>query len=90
MSSPSPISTSCIPTVLSAAQYAASRHAVWLGAAAIITDQAGRVLLVHATCRQDDGWLLPGGVVEPGEHPHVACRRGITEEAQWGPTPGSA
>ncbi|WP_258308846.1 NUDIX hydrolase [Streptomyces sp. NWU339] len=65
---------------LSAAQYAASRHAVWLGAAAIITDQVGRVLLVHPTYREDDRWLLPGGVVEPGEHPHVTCRREITEE----------
>ncbi|MFD4479503.1 NUDIX domain-containing protein [Streptomyces sp. NPDC058471] len=67
-------------SVLSAAQYAASRHAVWLGAAAIVTDQVGRVLLVHPTYRKDDSWLLPGGVVEPGEHPHVACRREITEE----------
>ncbi|MDX2680056.1 NUDIX hydrolase [Streptomyces soliscabiei] len=65
---------------LSAAQYAASRHAVWLGAAAIVTDQVGRVLLVHPTYRADGRWLLPGGVVEPGEHPHVACRREITEE----------
>ncbi|MFH9612934.1 NUDIX domain-containing protein [Streptomyces pratensis] len=63
-----------------AAQYAASRHAVWLGAAAIITDEVGRVLLVHPTYRKDDSWLLPGGVVEPGEHPHVTCRREITEE----------
>ncbi|MET7740292.1 NUDIX hydrolase [Streptomyces sp. NPDC005385] len=67
-------------SVLSAAQYAATRHAVWLGAAAIITDQVGRVLLVHPTYREDDRWLLPGGVVEPGEHPHAACQREITEE----------
>ncbi|GHB54919.1 hypothetical protein GCM10010377_52650 [Streptomyces viridiviolaceus] len=53
---------------------------MWLGAAAIVTDQVGRVLLVHPTYREDDRWLLPGGVVEPGEHPHVACRREITEE----------
>ncbi|MEU7339636.1 NUDIX hydrolase [Streptomyces sp. NPDC007074] len=65
---------------LSAAQYAASRHALWLGAAAIITDEAGRILLVHPTYRKDDSWLLPGGVVEPGEHPHITCRREITEE----------
>ena len=65
---------------LSAAQYAASRHAVWLGAAAIVTDQVGRVLLVHPTYREDDRRLLPGGVVEPGEHPQVTCRREITEE----------
>ncbi|MEU2146074.1 MULTISPECIES: NUDIX hydrolase [Streptomyces albovinaceus subgroup] len=63
-----------------AAQHAASRHAVWLGSAAIITDQIGRVLLVHPTYREDDRWLLPGGVVEAGEHPHDACRREITEE----------
>ncbi|WP_308460893.1 NUDIX hydrolase [Streptomyces finlayi] len=67
-------------SVLSAAQYAASRHAVWLGAAAIITDEIGRVLLVHPTYRDHGRWLLPGGVVESGEHPHVACRREITEE----------
>ncbi|MET8127500.1 NUDIX hydrolase [Streptomyces sp. NPDC005231] len=61
-------------------QFAAPRHAAWLGAAAIITDEVGRVLLVHPSYRQDDSWLLPGGVVESGEHPHVTCRREITEE----------
>ncbi|GJF24991.1 NUDIX domain-containing protein [Streptomyces sp. HO565] len=65
---------------LPAAQYAASRHAAWLGAAAIITDEISQVLLVHPTYREDDSWLLPGGVVEAGEHPHVACRRETTEE----------
>ncbi|MET9078128.1 NUDIX hydrolase [Streptomyces sp. NPDC004232] len=53
---------------------------MWAGAAALVTDQVGRVLLVHPTYREDDRWLLPGGVVEPGEHPHVTCRREITEE----------
>ncbi|MFF9496863.1 NUDIX domain-containing protein [Streptomyces flaveolus] len=37
---------------------------------------------MHPTYREDDSWLLPGGVVEAGEHPHVACRRETTEEAQ--------
>ena len=64
----------------SAAQYAASRHAVWLSAAAIITDQIGRVLLVHPTYREDDRWLLPGGAAEPEEHPLDVCRREIAEE----------
>lgn len=64
----------------SVTQFAAPRHAAWLGAAAIITDEVGRVLLVHPSYRQDDSWLLPGGVVESGEHPHVTCRREITEE----------
>ncbi|WP_256090261.1 NUDIX hydrolase [Actinacidiphila rubida] len=53
---------------------------MWLGAAAIITDQAGRVLLVHPTYREDDRWLLPGGAVDAGEHPMDACRREIAEE----------
>jgi 8-oxo-dGTP pyrophosphatase MutT (NUDIX family) len=53
---------------------------VWLGAAAIVTDQVGRVLLVKPTYRKDGSWLLPGGVVEPGEHPLDTCRREITEE----------
>ncbi|MER6723470.1 NUDIX hydrolase [Streptomyces halstedii] len=61
-------------------RHVAPRHAAWLGAAAVITDEVGRVLLVHPTYRQDDSWLLPGGVVESGEHPHVTCRREITEE----------
>ncbi|MEV0778441.1 NUDIX hydrolase [Streptomyces sp. NPDC050428] len=65
---------------MSAAQYAASRHAVWLSAAAIFTDQIGRILLAHPTYREDDRWLLPGGAAEPDEHPMDACRREIAEE----------
>ncbi|MFD5481348.1 NUDIX hydrolase [Streptomyces hawaiiensis] len=63
-----------------AAGYAASRHAVWVGAAAIVTDEAGRVLLVHPTYHEDDRWLLPGGAVERGEHALDTCRREIAEE----------
>ncbi|WP_435240117.1 NUDIX hydrolase [Streptomyces sp. YPW6] len=63
-----------------AAQYDAARHAAWLGAAAVITDEVGRILLVHPTYRTDGTWLLPGGVVEPGEHPHVTCLREVSEE----------
>lgn len=43
----------------SVAHFTADRHAAWIGAAAIITDEVGRVLLVHPTYRQDDSWLLP-------------------------------
>ncbi|MFM9607246.1 NUDIX hydrolase [Streptomyces niveiscabiei] len=68
------------PPAPPSAPYGVSRHAAWLGAAAIVTDEAGRVLLVRPTYREDDSWLLPGGVVEPGEHPHVACRRELAEE----------
>ncbi|MET8168228.1 NUDIX hydrolase [Streptomyces sp. NPDC005329] len=81
MTSPVPASGHIAPRgAPPSAQYAASRPAVWFGAAALITDQVGRVLLVHPTYREDDSWLLPGGVVEPGEHPHVTGRREITEE----------
>ncbi|WP_075779862.1 NUDIX hydrolase, partial [Streptomyces acidiscabies] len=80
MPSPSPSRHITPRAALPPAQYAVSRHAAWLGAAAIITDESGRVLLVHPTYRKDGSWLLPGGVVEPGEHPHVTCRREITEE----------
>ncbi|WP_062651614.1 NUDIX hydrolase [Streptomyces maremycinicus] len=81
MTTPFPAPDASAPrTAPPATQRAVSRHAVWLGAAAIITDQVGRILLVRPTYRKDDRWLLPGGVVEPGEHPHVTCRREITEE----------
>lgn len=79
-SSPLPSDHVVPQAALSPAQYAASRHAVWLSAAAIITDRIGRVLLVRPTCREDDRWLMPGGAAEPDEHPLDACRREITEE----------
>lgn len=81
MTSPvSPSDHAASQAALSAVRYAASRHAVWLSAAAIITDQIGRVLLVHPTYREDDRWLLPGGAADPDEHPADACRREIAEE----------
>lgn len=63
---------------MSQEEYARSRHAVWLGAAALFTDELGRILLVKPTYRR--GWLLPGGCVEPGESPDAACRREVHEE----------
>ena len=36
-----------------------------MGAAALIRDEAGNLLIVKPTYR--DGWLLPGGMVEPEE-----------------------
>jgi 8-oxo-dGTP pyrophosphatase MutT (NUDIX family) len=47
-------------------------------AAALFTDPEGRVLLVKPNYR--DHWSLPGGVLEHGEPPHVACRREVSEE----------
>ncbi|MEV6726612.1 NUDIX hydrolase [Streptomyces xanthochromogenes] len=71
---------SSVPPADRATHDATPRHAVWLGAAALITDQIGRVLIVHPTYHKDDRWLLPGGVVEQGEHPLGACGREIGEE----------
>jgi 8-oxo-dGTP pyrophosphatase MutT (NUDIX family) len=61
-------------------------HDVWfaqlpgvvLAAAALITDPAGRVLLVKPNYR--DHWSLPGGICEYGEAPHVGCAREVAEE----------
>ncbi|MFB6179414.1 MAG: NUDIX hydrolase [Halorientalis sp.] len=43
---------------------------------AIVTDDAGRVLLV----REDGQWLAPGGKVEPGETHSEAVVREVREE----------
>jgi 8-oxo-dGTP diphosphatase len=61
-------------------------HNVWfaglpgvvIAAGALITDPAGRVLLVKPNYR--DFWTVPGGICEHGEPPHVGCVREIAEE----------
>jgi len=54
------------------------RLAPLLGAAAIVLDDAGRVLLAR---RADNGhWNLPGGLVEVGESPSTAALRELWEE----------
>jgi 8-oxo-dGTP diphosphatase len=50
-------------------------------AAVAVIAQRGCVLLVHR--RVDDGappWVLPGGKLEPGEHPGEAAAREVLEE----------
>jgi 8-oxo-dGTP diphosphatase len=51
---------------------------VVVAAGALITDPAGRVLLVKPNYR--DHWNLPGGICEHGEPPHQGCAREVTEE----------
>ena len=49
-----------------------------LGCAAIVLDEAGRVLL---TRRADNGqWCLPGGAMDSGESLAEACQREVLEE----------
>lgn len=65
--------------MLTPEDYIRSRHKVMASAAALITDELGRVLLVKPTYRRD-GWLLPGGGTEAGETPWQGCCREVREE----------
>jgi len=56
----------------------ASLPGVVVAAGALITDAAGRVLLVKPNYR--DHWALPGGICEHGEPPHAGCGREVAEE----------
>jgi 8-oxo-dGTP diphosphatase len=56
----------------------ASLPTMYGSAAAVITDPAGRVLLVKPNYR--DRWSLPGGILEHAEAPHVGCFREVEEE----------
>ena len=47
-------------------------------AGAVIRDDAGRILLQEKTF--EPGWFLPGGAIEPGEHPEEALVREVAEE----------
>ena len=52
----------------------ASCRAWWSRPAALITDPAGRMLLVKPNYR--DLWTLPGGICEHGEPPQSGLRQG--------------
>jgi 8-oxo-dGTP diphosphatase len=56
----------------------AQQPGVVVAAGALITDPAGRVLIVKPNYR--DHWTLPGGICEQGEPPHAGCAREVTEE----------
>ncbi|MFD3581113.1 NUDIX domain-containing protein [Streptomyces sp. NPDC058683] len=62
------------------AAYIASLPRILAGAAALIRDTEGRVLLVEPNYRE--GWALPGGTVESddGETPRQGARRETLEE----------
>jgi len=45
--------------------------------AAIIRDEAGRLLLIE---KHDGSWSLPAGAIEPGETPEEAVLREVMEE----------
>jgi ADP-ribose pyrophosphatase YjhB (NUDIX family) len=51
-----------------------------IGAATLIRDEQGRILLVQQTYRSSSIWLPPGGWVDRGETPQEAARREAREE----------
>lgn len=52
-----------------------------VGAYAVITDEEGRMLLPHwREAGLGSGWTLPGGGMEPGEHPETTAVREVLEE----------
>jgi 8-oxo-dGTP pyrophosphatase MutT (NUDIX family) len=51
-----------------------------LGAAALIRDAEGRILLIHQTYQRPPLWLPPGGWVDRGESPSQAACREVREE----------
>ncbi len=55
-----------------------SRFTVTAGA--VVTDEAGRVLLLQHFFRPGSGWGIPGGFLQSGEHPEAAIRRELREE----------
>jgi 8-oxo-dGTP diphosphatase len=59
---------------------------VVLAAGALITDPAGRLLLVKPNYR--DHWTVPGGICEQGEPPHAGCAREVAEEIGLNLVPG--
>ena len=56
----------------------ASLPGVVIAAGGLITDAAGRVLLVKPNYREL--WSLPGGICEHGEPPQDGCARELAEE----------
>jgi mutator protein MutT len=54
------------------------RFTVTVGA--VISDEAGRVLLLRHRFRPGSGWGMPGGFIELGEQPAEALRRELREE----------
>ncbi|MDQ3657985.1 MAG: NUDIX hydrolase [Chloroflexota bacterium] len=56
------------------------------GPGALLTDRAGRILVVEP--RYKATWEIPGGIVEAGEDPRTTCRRECMEELGLDIVPG--
>ena len=54
-----------------------------VAAYAVIVREDGRMLLPHWSEGDHDGWTLPGGGIDPGEHPEAAAVREVREETGY-------
>ncbi|MCW5251979.1 MULTISPECIES: NUDIX domain-containing protein [unclassified Streptomyces] len=70
------------------ATYIAGLPRILAGAASLLRDEEGRVLIVEPNYRE--GWALPGGTVESdaGESPRQGARRETAEEIGLDVVPG--
>ena len=68
-------------------QYWAALPSVHVAAGGLLTDAAGRVLLVKPNYAEH--WGFPGGSVDEGERPDQAAAREIREEVGLTVTPGT-
>ncbi|CAN5654383.1 NUDIX domain-containing protein [soil metagenome] len=57
-----------------------TQHTFTVSAAAIITNEDGKVLLLDHVLRTASGWGFPGGFLEMGEQAENALKREIREE----------
>lgn len=57
------------------------------GAGVVFHDEDGRILLVQPGYRTDT-WEIPGGAMDPGEHPWETARREVSEELGLDRVPG--
>lgn len=53
-----------------------------VGAYAVVID-GDRMLMAHWSDRGRSGWTLPGGGLDPGEHPTAAVVREVSEETGY-------